>query len=110
MGFYVNCSTRAFDSTPKSDEYYNLIDLIAELSPSFKKELNSCTPLPPPPQMPATVRYNYKWLGYGEREMVQDAQRSEGWALDLHGLDVSSLRDWNEELQVFRSLPRTDLI
>ena len=39
-----------------------------------------------------------------------DHYRSENWALDLHGFDVSSLRDWNEELQVFRSLPKTDLI
>ena len=30
--------------------------------------------------------------------MNGDFQRAENWALDLHGFDLTSLRDWNEEL------------
>jgi len=33
-----------------------------------------------------------------EDTITYDSQKNESWALDLHGLDVTSLRDWNEEL------------
>lgn len=62
LGFYLNSSVnRSFDPTPKSDEFYNLIDLIADLSPSFKyaasqyirKELANAQPEPMNPSVPA---------------------------------------------------------
>ncbi|CAD8136560.1 unnamed protein product [Paramecium pentaurelia] len=111
LGFYVNSSQgRTFEPTQKSDCYYNLIDLIVDQSPSFKKELINAIPEQQQPALPATIKYNHKWLSVPEHPQTLDHQRSESWALDLHGFDISSLRDWNEELQVFRSLPKMDLI
>ena len=36
--------------------------------------------------------------------------RCENSLINLYGYDASSIRDWNEELQICRDLPKTDFI
>jgi hypothetical protein len=50
-------------------------------------------------QLLSSLRYNHQWLVRKEaNEQQWDAMKNETWALNLYGLDITSVRDWNEEL------------
>ena len=55
-----------------------------------------------------------KWLSGLKDNDVQeykyDQIRNENFLVDLHGFDPSTIRDWNEELQMCKDLPKQDLI
>lgn len=108
-GFFVNMSNgKQFDpqANPQYSCNHSLIDLLREISPLFKKELAALQDakelVPSPVSLLTALRYNHQWLtNRPEPQEVQwDPMRTESWALNLHGLDITSVRDWNEELQV----------
>lgn len=52
-----------------------------------------------------------KWLSAHEDcPHEADPNRAEHAMLNLHGFDPNGIRDWNEEIQMCKELPATDLI
>lgn len=117
-GFYVNKSTNhKFDptprSSPKSASAHSLVNLLSELSPSFDAsfqrlqeyngqrdplasyQLSNCLPAAPWVVSPASVQQHQA-----------DITRTQETFL-LGGADnAETLRDWNEEFQSTRELPK----
>ncbi|ODQ50882.1 putative eukaryotic translation initiation factor 3 subunit CLU1/TIF31 [Saitoella complicata NRRL Y-17804] len=117
-GFYVNkSSNNKFDPSPKSahkDNYaHSLITLLGQLSPKFKKEFakiqeltQSCDPLATVPMtnaIPASP-----WLVHPEQH-TSDSTRPQEAFLTAGTDNLDSLRDWNEEIQSTRELPRANV-
>jgi len=57
-------------------------------------------------------KYGTKWLTLpselNEQAHEWNLNRNENFLLNLHGLDPNTMREWNEELQICRDLPRID--
>lgn len=57
-------------------------------------------------------KYGTNWLSTStelkDKSHEWNLNRNENFLLDLHGLDPNTMREWNEELQICRDLPRTD--
>jgi len=55
-----------------------------------------------------------KWLCQSKENDINsydyDQIRTENFLIDFHGFDPSTIRDWNEELQMCKDLPKRDLI
>lgn len=55
-----------------------------------------------------------KWLGLphslDSHAYEPDPTRAENSLLNFHGFDPSGIRDWNEEIQMCKELPKGDLI
>ncbi|KAJ9326529.1 hypothetical protein DTO027B5_240 [Paecilomyces variotii] len=119
-GFYVNkCSNSKFDPfprpAPKNCSAHSLLSLIAQLSPSFntafqalqesnnKKDLLTTFPFQNAiPNNPWLVSQN----AAGVNAHQPDIARSQENFL-ISGVDnAETLRDWNEEFQTTRELPR----
>ncbi|KRX07164.1 GSKIP domain [Pseudocohnilembus persalinus] len=127
-GFYLNKSNmKFFDPEPlQNAKYYiSLLDLISSLSPQFKKnfqkqinqkqdpfnlQVNSET------QFPQTYRYGTNWLSKSlskvqlDQEHVWNQTRAEEQLTNSYGYDPQGIRDWNEELQACRELPKGDFM
>ncbi|CAK9304619.1 unnamed protein product [Gordionus sp. m RMFG-2023] len=116
-GFYVNQSVNGtFNPSPHSDSqnFHSLFDLFNKISPLFKRNLsvlikkrnaqNSLEKVPVPFQ-------KYSWI-LPFLEHREDAIRAEDIFQSRFGFEdhvPGQTRDWNEELQGTRELPRKDL-
>ncbi|EAR84624.2 translation initiation factor, putative (macronuclear) [Tetrahymena thermophila SB210] len=120
QGFFVNKSnSKDFDPEPvnKNVKFVNLVELFQQISPLFKQNLlkmvqseTSSDEL----NMPLLSFYKYgnKWLTAKNNasEHEWNMNRCENSLINLYGFDVSGPRDWNEELQICRDLPKSDFI
>uniref|UniRef100_A0A182FUP9 Clustered mitochondria protein homolog n=1 Tax=Anopheles albimanus TaxID=7167 RepID=A0A182FUP9_ANOAL len=116
-GFYVNQSTDdTFDPRPASPSYlsHSLIDLLSQISPTFRR----CFPLMQkkrtqrhPFERVATPYQVYTWAAPALEHTI-DAIRAEDTFSSKLGYEEhipGQTRDWNEELQTTRELPRATL-
>ena len=116
-GFYVNCSTDdEFDPRPADPRsvFHSLIDLLNSISPSFKKNfalILKKRQARHPFERVATPYQVYSWTApqlehYIDSIRAEDALSSKlGYEEHIPG----QTRDWNEELQTTRELPRKKL-
>ena len=116
-GFYVNQTTEeVFNPRPVSQAYlsHSLVDLLSQLSPSFKKnfaQLQKKRTQRHPYERVATPYQLYTWLS-PQMEHTIDAIRAEDAFSSKLGYEEhipGQTRDWNEELQTTRELPRKNL-
>ncbi|KAJ1983333.1 Intracellular distribution of mitochondria [Dimargaris cristalligena] len=128
-GFFVNQSTPAvFNPAPRTQlnhyQNHSLISLLTNLSPRFQTQFkllqNFITSKPMLEVLPGTVPYvAYPWCVKAPEDAVTkegseqphtfDASRASESYLN-YGIEASdSLRDWNDELQTHRELPRSNL-
>ncbi|XP_065214882.1 clustered mitochondria protein homolog isoform X2 [Planococcus citri] len=116
-GFFVNQSTEElFDPKPQIPHhlYHSLIELLSQISPSFKrnfsylqKKRNQRHPF----ERVATPYQLYSWASPNVEHTV-DAIRAEDAFSSKLGYEEhipGQTRDWNEELQTTRELPRKNL-
>jgi protein TIF31 len=119
-GFYVNkCSNSKFDPfprpAPKSHSAHSLLTLISQLSPSFNSAFRALQESNNKRDLLTTFPFqnaipNSPWLvsstSSGLNAHQPDITRSQENFL-ISGVDNSeTLRDWNEEFQTTRELPR----
>lgn len=57
-------------------------------------------------------KYGNSWLApkQNSSEHEWNMNRCEDFLVNLYGFDVNGPRDWNEELQICRDLPKNDFI
>lgn len=94
-----------------------LFDLFKSVSPLFKANLEKLLKSSPSfdlldiPKL-SLFKFGTKWLSLANELLDErhewNLNRNESFLLNLHGLDPNTLREWNEELQICRDLPRTD--
>lgn len=116
--FASKSNVNSFDPSPRTELFHSLIDLLHSLSPQFSERLSHLTPLsttPPPFEPLSTVPVPqaepaYPWLAQVPKTAcppeilrTQLAYLHTG-ATTADALDAS--RDWNEELQGIKELPR----
>ena len=120
-GFYINSSTQTtYSPNPQDGKiYYNILDLVCSLCPLCRKnlqklideEVNEDNFYMKPLNLYTSET---KWLSSLKendiKEYRYDQIRNENFLVDLHGFDPSTIRDWNEELQMCKDLPKQDLI
>lgn len=120
-GFYLNSSSfKNFDPKQNSQNphtYVTLFDLFKAVSPLFKTNLEKLLKINPSfdlldiPKL-SLFKFGTKWLSLANELNDQNHEwnlnRNENYLLNLHGLDPNTLREWNEELQICRDLPKTD--
>ncbi|PWY92469.1 hypothetical protein BO70DRAFT_327648 [Aspergillus heteromorphus CBS 117.55] len=116
-GFYVNkCSNMKFDPSPKTipknGRAHSLLSLIAHLSPSFNASFEALQESNNQKDLLTTFPFqnaipNNPWLVSPTANVHQaDITRSQENYL-ISGVDnAETLRDWNEEFQTTRELPR----
>lgn len=119
-GFYVNkCSNAKFDplpkTTPKKGSAHSLITLISQLSPSFESAFQELQEANNKKDLLTTFPFqnaipNNPWLvtspSANANAHQPDITRSQENYL-IAGVDnAETLRDWNEEFQTTRELPR----
>ena len=116
-GFYVNLSTdQEFNPVAASPNYvcHSLIDLLSQLSSGFKKnfsQLQKKRTQRHPFERVATPYQLYSWLS-PKIDHTLDAIRAEDAFSSKLGYEEhipGQTRDWNEELQTTRELPRKSL-
>ncbi|XP_043225112.1 clustered mitochondria protein homolog isoform X2 [Amphibalanus amphitrite] len=116
-GFFVNQSTdEEFSPKPASPNYlcHSLIDLIGQISPVFKRnvsQLQKRRTARHPFERVATPYQVYTWAA-PPLEHTLDAIRAEDAFSSKLGYEEhipGQTRDWNEELQTTRELPRKNL-
>lgn len=94
-----------------------LFDLFKAVSPLFKTNFEKLLKSNPSwdlldlPKL-SLFKYGTKWLTLpselNEQTHEWNLNRNENFLLNLHGLDPNTMREWNEELQICRDLPRVD--
>lgn len=116
-GFYVNnCTEEEFNPKPQNPSYlsHSLIELLNQVSSTFKR--NFCqlqkrrTSRHPYERVPTPYQV-YSWVG-PQLEHNIDAIRAEDAFSSKLGYEEhipGQTRDWNEELQTTRELPRKNL-
>ncbi|XP_061595697.1 clustered mitochondria protein homolog [Cololabis saira] len=116
-GFYLNQST-AFNFNPKPAVpkilCHSLVELLSQVSPAFKKNFNTLqkrrVQLHPYERVPAPFQV-FTWIApHGDHTL--DWVRAEETHTSYMGQDehtAGQSRDWNEELQACRELPRNSL-
>uniref|UniRef100_A0AAG5DLN9 Clustered mitochondria protein homolog n=1 Tax=Anopheles atroparvus TaxID=41427 RepID=A0AAG5DLN9_ANOAO len=116
-GFYVNQSTDdAFDPRPANPSYlsHSLIDLLTQISPTFRRcfaQMQKKRTQRHPFERVATPYQVYTWTAPALEHTI-DAIRAEDTFSSKLGYEEhipGQTRDWNEELQTTRELPRTTL-
>ncbi|KAK9461675.1 clustered mitochondria-domain-containing protein [Lipomyces oligophaga] len=120
-GFYVSNSTnQKFDPSPKKgsghklEKAHSLLVLLEQLSPKFKEELLAWqTELgqrePLTVFSPSNAALAAPWLARPNDIVVADISRSQEQLL-LGGTDnLDTFRDWNEDLQSTREMPKTTI-
>lgn len=121
-GFFVNKSSSAnfnpaMKETVKSDKSFVLFDLVSSLSPLFEKtliennnNLSSGTKHPETYLLPSNSFVAYPWtVNPSALGKTADVSQSQLKLLD-GGVDGGdSVRDWNEEFQSIKELPRTTI-
>jgi protein TIF31 len=120
-GWYVSKSNvNNFDPSPKSPTFHSLFDLLHSISPKFTERLNKLAPLsldPPALEPMSTVPIPqaepaYPFLANIPKQNPPEILRTQ--CAYLHtgsttavGLDSS--RDWNEEIQGTKDLPKNTM-
>lgn len=116
-GFYINQSTEdSFNPKPDTPShlYHSLIDLLAHMSPAFKRsfaQMQKKRTLRHPFERVATPYQVYTWASPA-LEHTLDAIRAEDTFSSKLGYEEhipGQTRDWNEELQTTRELSRKGL-
>ncbi|XP_050322817.1 protein clueless [Bactrocera neohumeralis] len=116
-GFYINQSTdEVFNPKPDNPSHLNhsLIDLLSQISPSFKRafqQMQKKRTLRHAFERVATPYQLYQWTA-PQLEHTIDAIRAEDAFSSKLGYEEhipGQTRDWNEELQTTRELPRKTL-
>jgi len=120
-GFYINYSTSNTYNPNSRDNniFYNLLDLVCSVSLMCRKnlqklideEVNEDNFYLKPLNL---YTFETKWLCQPKENEINlyefDQIRNENFMVDFHGFDPSTVRDWNEELQMCKDLPKQDLI
>ena len=120
-GFYINYSTSNTYNPNSRDNniFYNLLDLVCSVSLMCRKnlqklideEVNEDNFYLKPLNL---YTFETKWLCQPKENDINlyefDQIRNENFMVDFHGFDPSTVRDWNEELQMCKDLPKQDLI
>ncbi|XP_027357190.1 clustered mitochondria protein-like [Abrus precatorius] len=113
--FYVNsCTANTFDPSPSKAtfEATTLVALLQKISPKFKKAFREILEQKAAAQPSENAQSPFlanSWLGlYPVPDHRRDSARAENsWTL-LYGTEpIGMQREWNEELQSCRELPRT---
>lgn len=116
-GFYINQSTdEVFNPKPDNPSYlcHSLIDLLSQISPSFKRsfaQMQKKRTLRHAFERVATPYQVYTWTSPSLEHTI-DAIRAEDAFSSKLGYEEhipGQTRDWNEELQTTRELPRKTL-
>ena len=116
-GFYVNQTTEEeFNPRPAPSNYlsHSLIELLNQISPGFKRNLGILQKRRTsrhPFERVATPYQVYTWLAPHQEHSI-DAIRAEDAFSSKLGYEEhipGQTRDWNEELQTTRELPRKNL-
>uniref|UniRef100_T1PBX9 Clustered mitochondria protein homolog n=1 Tax=Musca domestica TaxID=7370 RepID=T1PBX9_MUSDO len=116
-GFYINQSTDdVFNPKPDNPSHlsHSLIDLLSQISPSFKRafqQMQKKRTLRHAFERVATPYQVYQWTA-PQLEHTIDAIRAEDAFSSKLGYEEhipGQTRDWNEELQTTRELPRKTL-
>lgn len=116
-GFYVNQTTEEiFNPKPVSQAHlsHSLVDLLSQISPGFKKnfaQLQKRRTQRHPYERVATPYQVYCWMSPNMEHTI-DAIRAEDAFSSKLGYEEhipGQTRDWNEELQTTRELPRKNL-
>ena len=116
-GFYTNQTTEeVFNPKPVPQAHlsHSLVELLSQLSPGFKKnfaQLQKKRTQRHPYERVATPYQIYSWLS-PQMEHTIDAIRAEDAFSSKLGYEEhipGQTRDWNEELQTTRELPRKNL-
>lgn len=116
-GFYINQTTDdEFQPAPVSNHvcFHSLVDLLSHISPSFKKNFASLQrrrTLRHPFERVATPYQVFSWLT-PKLDHTIDAIRAEDAFSSKLGYEEhipGQTREWNEELQTTRELPRKSL-
>uniref|UniRef100_W5MQ76 Si:ch211-166a6.5 n=1 Tax=Lepisosteus oculatus TaxID=7918 RepID=W5MQ76_LEPOC len=111
-GFYLNQSTEAqFDPRPATPSLlsHSLADLLAQLSPRFKKGLTALRSRSQRPLL-ETMATPYRTLAW-VAPLLQHRPTCDpySWRLGLEEHSSGQAPDWNEELQAARDLPQSTL-
>jgi len=116
-GFYVNnCTEEEFNPKPQNPSYlsHSLIELLNQVSTTFKRNFGQLqkrrTGRHPYERVPTPYQV-YSWVG-PQLEHNIDAIRAEDAFSSKLGYEEhipGQTRDWNEELQTTRELPRKNL-
>lgn len=116
-GFYVsNSSSQKFDPSrkPKSSAAHSLLVLLQELSPLFASQLQSWqTELgrrdPLTVYTPTNAMLAAPFIANPDHALITDISRTQEQLL-LGGSDnLDTVRDWNEDLQSTREMPRATI-
>ncbi|XP_037955422.1 protein clueless [Teleopsis dalmanni] len=116
-GFYINqCTDEIFNPKPDSPSHlsHSLIDLLSQISPNFKRvfqQMQKKRTLRHAFERVATPYQIYQWAAPPQDHTV-DAIRAEDAFSSKLGYEEhipGQTRDWNEELQTTRELPRKTL-
>lgn len=116
-GFYVNMSTDdQFNPHPVQHAYvaHSLIDLLRQLSPTFKRNFETLLKLRAakhPFERVPTPYQVYSWLAPLVEHTPDSVRKEEAFSSRMACEEnlPGQTRDWNEELQVTRELPQTKL-
>ncbi|PRP89245.1 hypothetical protein PROFUN_02119 [Planoprotostelium fungivorum] len=116
-GFYVNSSgSTHYNPAPLTPSYHNIVDLLRQASPSFNKNLSALFGF----EIQKSMSLELYPLNYDVNSWVKtlprhrpDANRAEDLFPTLYNEpDVRAtgqLRDWNEEYQTCREMPRNSM-
>lgn len=115
-GFYLNQSAYSFSPKPANPSFlsHSLVELLNQISPTFKKNfaaLQRKRVQRHPFERIATPFQVYSWIA-PQVDHVMDCVRAEDAYTSRLGYEEhipGQTRDWNEELQTTRELPRKNL-
>ncbi|XP_029826226.2 clustered mitochondria protein homolog [Ixodes scapularis] len=116
-GFYVNESTEEeFNPRPSSPKhvFHSLVDLLGQVSASFKRNfalIQKKRTQRHPFERVATPYQVYSWLAPPSEHSIDSIRAEDAFSFKL-GYEEhipGQTRDWNEELQTTRELPRKTL-
>ena len=116
-GFFVNhCTEEEFNPKAASPSYlsHSLIELLSQISPLFKRNFSLLqkrrTGRHPYERVPTPYQL-YSWVGPHQEHSIDTIRAEDAFSSKL-GYEEhipGQTRDWNEELQTTRELPRKNL-
>lgn len=116
-GFYVNqCTQEEFNPKPSGQKhlFHSLIDLLSQISPAFKRNFQSLLKkrqLKHPFERVATPYQVHSWMAPAMEHSIDYIRAEDAFSSRL-GYEEhipGQTRDWNEEIQTTRELPRKHL-
>uniref|UniRef100_A0A3B4BBA3 Clustered mitochondria protein homolog n=1 Tax=Periophthalmus magnuspinnatus TaxID=409849 RepID=A0A3B4BBA3_9GOBI len=114
-GFYLNSTSYTFNPKPANPSFlsHSLVELLSQISPAFKKNFTALQKKVQrhPFERIATPFQVYSWTA-PQVDHAMDCVRAEDAYTSRLGYEEhipGQTRDWNEELQTTRELPRKNL-